>query len=422
VDGSLELRLADILTLSESNVERLALNHLLVHLGDSLGGLIGVAEADEAEALALAQNLLLTLDDDLLQVFAEFVNVRVLLLLGLISRSLLLLFLLLLLLFLLLLFLLFLVVLLIVRGFGLVRRKGVAHDLGGCDIAKGREHVTQLLVINIVSQILDVQVDALVLRLLLDACGLVLLAELLLALVLLLSTTDVEFLAVEIGVVQVLDSLISVFVLVEVDESEASVLATLAIGSQSRGADWAELLEELAEVLLRGVVVNVLDVDIGEVGLHLLKLAHAILLGNMVTDVHLLLVQQHAVDVLDGSIGGLGSFVMDEAVSLGVSELVLGDLATENVAKGGKGIVEGLVVNGSVQVLDEDVALASLAQSRITLGPHDTARLTLDQRVVELLERLLAVVRSIVVDVGVAERATGDGVTANTDRGDLANG
>nr|GFD58294.1 hypothetical protein [Tanacetum cinerariifolium] len=65
LDGGLELVLADILALSKSDVEGLAVEHALVHVGNSLGSLIGVAEADETEALALAEDLLLALDSDL---------------------------------------------------------------------------------------------------------------------------------------------------------------------------------------------------------------------------------------------------------------------------------------------------------------------------------------------------------------------
>jgi len=100
---------------------------------------------------------------------------------------------------------------------------------------------------------------------------------------------------------------------------------------------------------------------------------------------------------------------------------VLSDLARENVAKGGKGVMKSLVVDGGIQVLNKDVALASLAKGRVTLRPHDAAGSALDQGVVELLEGALTVVGAVVVDVGVSERATGDGVTADTDGCDLAN-
>jgi hypothetical protein len=80
-----------------------------------------------------------------------------------------------------------------------------------------------------------------------------------------------------------------------------------------------------------------------------------------------------------------------------------------------------LVVNLLVKVLDEDVSLASLAESGVTLAPHDAAGAVLDQRVVEVLEGTLTVSRVEVVDVSVAERAAGNSVAADTDRSHRAN-
>jgi hypothetical protein len=137
-----------------------------------------------------------------------------------------------------------------------------------------------------------------------------------------------------------------------------------------------------------------------------------------VTYEDLLLVQKHAVNVLDGVVSGLGGLVVNKSVTLGVTVLILGNLAAQNVAKGSKGIMESLVVDGDIQVLDEDVALAGLAKGRITLGPHDAARTTLDDGVVEFLEGFLTIRSGVVVDIGVSKGATGDGVTADTDRGD----
>src|SRR2546429_372249 len=133
----------------------------------------------------------------------------------------------------------------------------------------------------------------------------------------------------------------------------------------------------------------------------------------MVTDVDLLLVQQHAVDMLDRVVGSFGSLVMYKAVTLGVTLIVLGDLATQNVAKRRKGIVQRLVVDGKVQVLDKDIACTGLAQSRVTLRPHDAARFAFDQSVVQLFQRLLAIFRAVVVDIRISKRAAGEGTTRN---------
>ncbi len=47
----------------------------------------------------------------------------------------------------------------------------------------------------------------------------------------------------------------------------------------------------------------------------------------MVADVDLLVVEQHAVDGLDGTLGSLSSFVVDEAIALGSALIVGCDLA-----------------------------------------------------------------------------------------------
>lgn len=93
----------------------------------------------------------------------------------------------------------------------------------------------------------------------------------------------------------------------------------------------------------------------------------------MVTDINLLVVEQHAVDGLDGGLSSLCGLVVNEPIALGSALLVGSDLARKDSSESGKSVMEGLVVNGLVQVLDEDVALTGLAQGGVTLGPHDSA-------------------------------------------------
>ncbi|GKT65979.1 hypothetical protein ColTof4_03266 [Colletotrichum tofieldiae] len=408
LDASLELALANVLPLGKGDVEGLAVDHALVHLGDGLGGIVGVAEADEAKALALTVGLLVRLLLGLL--------VAILLLLGLRLLGLHLLDLLLGL-------LLVLVLLLLLRGtLVLVARVGsvVAHDLGGGDGAEVGKKLAELLIVNLVVKVLDVQVDALVLVGLLHASSFVRLAQFLLALVLLLGSANVQVLSAEVLAVEVLNSLGGGLVGGEVDETEAAALALLVAGERGRG-DITEGGEEVAELIVSDLVGDVLDVDVGEVGLHLLKLALAVLLGDVVTDVDLLLVEKHAVNVLDGLGGSLIRLVVNESVALGVAVLVLGDLAAQDVAEGSEGVVQSLVVNGDVEVLDEDVALAGLAEGGVTLRPHDAARAALDESVVELLESLLTIGGGVVVHVRIAKRAAGNRITADTNGSDGAN-
>lgn len=324
----LQLRLADLLALSKSNVDGLRAEHAAVHLSDSLGGLIGRGEADETEALGGTLGLL-SLTGSLL----------------------------------------------------------IAHDLGGGNDTIDRELLAELLIIDLIIQVLDVQVDTLVLVELLHLLLLVLLLELLLTLTLLLGTGDEQLLLLVLGLVKLIDGALGILVVLKVDETEA-LGATALIGGDDARSDGAELGEEGLNLLLGELGVEVLDVDVGELGLHLLNLGLALLLGDVVTDKDLLVVQQHAVDVLDGVLSGLVGLVVNETVSLG-GTLLGGDLAGQDVAEGREGVVKSLVVDGGIQVLDEDVAGTGLAESRVTLGPHDAAGTVLDQSVVQGLQGTL---------------------------------
>ncbi len=57
---------------------------------------------------------------------------------------------------------------------------------------------------------------------------------------------------------------------------------------------------------------------------------------------HFLVIEQHAVDCFDSSIGRLGSFVVHKSIALGVASLIGGDFAGKDVSEGNKGIMKGL--------------------------------------------------------------------------------
>jgi len=135
---------------------------------------------------------------------------------------------------------------------------------------------------------------------------------------------------------------------------------------------------------------------------------------------YLLVVEQHVVDVLDGLLGGLVGLEVDEAVAAAVGVLVGHDLAGEDVAEGGEGVVEGLVVDALVQVLDEDVAHAGLAERRVALRPHDAHGLLAQVVEVHGVEGALRVRRLVEVHVRVAQRLLRDLVAAHADREHLA--
>lgn len=46
-------------------------------------------------------------------------------------------------------------------------------------------------------------------------------------------------------------------------------------------------------------------------------------------------------------------------------------LARQDVSEGRESVVQGFVINGVIQVLDEDVSNPRLPEPRVPLGPHD---------------------------------------------------
>ena len=83
---------------------------------------------------------------------------------------------------------------------------------------------------------------------------------------------------------------------------------------------------------------------------------------------------------------------MNVSVAFGVPRgRVADDLAREDVPEEGEGVVELLVVDGLVQVLDEDVSDVGAAEAGVALGPHDTADAALDIRKVHSVKGALSV-------------------------------
>ena len=172
---------ADLTTLSEGDIERFGTNHLVVHLCNSLGGLLRSGVADETEAL----------------------------------------------------------------GMVLV----VAHDLGAGNGSKRLELSTELFVIDVVVEVLDVEVDALILAQLLHLGLFVRFPQLFLTFGLLLCPGDEELLAIMLAVMEGLDGFGSIKVVLEVDESKASA-PSLIVDLEDRGSDRSKLSEQVFEFFL----------------------------------------------------------------------------------------------------------------------------------------------------------------------------
>ena len=121
-----------------------------------------------------------------------------------------------------------------------------------------------------------IEVDTLVFAHLLKLGLLVRLAQLFLALGLLLSTSNEELASLVVGIVESFDSFVGLLVGLEVDETETTALPLVIDLNDGRG-NVAELLEERHELILSDLRVEVLDVNVGELSLHLLDLGLTLL-------------------------------------------------------------------------------------------------------------------------------------------------
>ena len=138
-----------------------------------------------------------------------------------------------------------------------------------------------------------------------------------------------------------------------------------------QAVNFSEGSKEFLQLLLGDILVEVLDVAVGESLCLLAQLDLSLLSWHKPSHENLLAIQQHAVDLRDRVDGSLFGLKVDEAVALAVTASVLGDLAAEDVSKGGEGVIHGLVVDTLVQVLDEDIADAGTTERGVSLGPHD---------------------------------------------------
>jgi len=69
----------------------------------------------------------------------------------------------------------------------------------------------------------------------------------------------------------------------------------------------------------------------------------------MVTDVHLLVVEKHAVYSLNRVFCRLGRLIMNEAVAPGTPMFIRGNFAGQYIAKSSKGVMESLIEDVSTR-------------------------------------------------------------------------
>mmetsp|Transcript_83792 Transcript_83792/g.179556 ORF Transcript_83792/g.179556 Transcript_83792/m.179556 type:complete len:225 (-) Transcript_83792:208-882(-) len=197
--------------------------------------------------------------------------------------------------------------------------------------------------------------------------------------------------------VQVLHSLQSVLILLEVDKGEGPALVVLARGQR---VDATENSEHLLDLVLVPGIRKILHIKVGVVrnGRWL-----TLILLQELSHLHSLLPDLHAIDTLDGLLSRLLRLVMHEAIAVGLSAHVRCYLTRQDVAEQAEGVVQSFVVDVQVKTLHVDVACSALAQARVALAPHDAARAILDAGVVERVQSLLGIRDAVIIHISVAQ-------------------
>jgi hypothetical protein len=135
----------------------------------------------------------------------------------------------------------------------------IAHDLAACNCAEWLKLSTKLLVIDVVLEVLDVKVHALILAHLLLFRGFIRLSQFIFALCLLLSARNEKLLALELKIVKGLHGGLSLIMGLEIDEAE-TFAPTLVIELYDSRGNCAVSLEQLNELVLRDLQVDIFDV------------------------------------------------------------------------------------------------------------------------------------------------------------------
>mmetsp|Transcript_7986 Transcript_7986/g.22890 ORF Transcript_7986/g.22890 Transcript_7986/m.22890 type:complete len:591 (-) Transcript_7986:711-2483(-) len=227
----------------------------------------------------------------------------------------------------------------------------VAHNLGGCDGSILLELLTQHVIRDVIGQVLHVQVHARVLGDPLRAELLKLLTEHCLALALFLGAAGVQLLLSNLLAVEGLDRSIGLLRVLEVDKAKALGLA-LIVPHDNAACDLAKRLKLLADRFILDGEVKVLNVDICEAGLPVVRALGALHKG---AHIDLLPSNHHAIDLLNRLLGSLLSFKVHKAIAARGAVHIGHHLAGQNAPDLGEGVVERTVVDALVQILDENV-------------------------------------------------------------------
>jgi len=316
---------------------------------------------------------------------------------------------------------------------------GGPHDDAALDHTELLEEVAEIVISDRVCKVTDVKVglgSRLVVEVTLELLGgltLVLLLgtinvklhddealllELLLISTLLDGANESVVLPLEHLLVKSFLGLNSIFMLIKVDEAEATAL-TVGILHHDGRSDLTVLREHLLEVGSVELLADVLDVHVGE---GLVGVVATEVLGDELLDDNLGTKALELVLVclacLESLLEVLDLLKLNETIAEASAVLLGDDLARGDGTKVREDILKLDESHRLVKRLHEEVALVALTLGGVTTRPHDTARLALQRLSVKGIERLLSVLGGLEVDVSVAERALILHITANTNRQD----
>jgi len=210
-------------------------------------------------------------------------------------------------------------------------------------------------------------------------------------------------------------SLLSTFVVGKVDETEATA-DTLLVNHNLRRSDGTKLAEEFHQVIDSELRAKVLDI---KVGVALERRVGTILLGLELFNQDTLTKALQLVLVISSSIESLlGIFNLlkvDKGIATAHTLIVGSHLAGQDGTKLREAVLKTNKINILVQTLHEKVTFVAPSLGGITTAPHGTARLSLDALAIEGIESLLSILMALEIDITVAKRMLIPHITANTD-------
>mmetsp|Transcript_74881 Transcript_74881/g.165367 ORF Transcript_74881/g.165367 Transcript_74881/m.165367 type:complete len:248 (-) Transcript_74881:135-878(-) len=185
----------------------------------------------------------------------------------------------------------------------------------------------------------------------------------------------------------------------------------------SSSGNRATLTKELHELCFVPVLWVVLNIEICEV------LLFSILVPLLEQTYRYCFVSNHhAVDPFNCLPCCILEFVMHKSIAVGLSRTIGSHFAGQDIAKQAKGVIQSLVINVRVKIADVDVPSACLAQSGVTLAPHDSARTPSNARIIQRVQSSLSIWNTVEVHIAITQRLARHGISANSDGGHRSDG